>query len=551
MQPFTASTMSTFPIHIAHTQHKKLLKGKAGVRIDPDVDLHEDGLHGGRLTHLHEANARKVRRHLKNGKRFNVKLTTDELQHNKVGVGAGVVAEVINSHSGTEEELKEALKEMIALLPEEMRSHYNDPIWHQGEKFPGNVFDLFVKGAPRQYEKWAEALRKEGLEPSETAYRLQRLEAWSEHKKKQDNRYNGFTGFLRGAFSAIVYQAPLSLCQVANVLGKIIPGAQKVTDKIEEKLNPDGKPLPIEELGGVAEKAWNLGIKAADKAAGGELPSADGGAEVGAGVIGDAWKKVQVLWGGDYGKCPKKVAQWLKTHGEETIHSITLVRTPVSGAVEKVLSLISAGRFGRNKKALQYDELWHLGMIINGKYLLEKNHVVRAVDAPKRLPSDAQELHVNVRHTVAINHLISDGWRAQTEVSGNKDAFWAYSARDSNCQSFIHYSLAGSGLDTPQSTSFVLQDARQLLSGIYGSEIPTDLAGIFTSVTGLGGSLSSPLGGEVDPERAVWTKFGQWSFRDQLYSPMFHQNGYGHYKEGKLDGGRPFTVSSNGEVHWQ
>ena len=486
------SSPAFYTIHIAHHHHRKLLAGK-GVRINPDADLHEDAQYGGRLVHLSAANANKARRSLKNGKPWNLKLTADEQERTKVG--AGVVADVVKAHSGTEEELREALKEMIALLPEQMRQHYDDPIWHEGERFPGNPFDLFVKGAPRQYEPWAQALRDEGLEPSETAYRLQRLEAWSEHKKRQDNRYSGFTGFLRGAFEAIVYQAPLSLCQVANTLGKIIPGAQKVTDKIEEKLNPDGKPLPVEELGGIGEKAWNLAVKAGEKASGGALavPSADDDSQVGGGIIGDAWKKVQVLWNGDYGKCPKAFAEWLKKNGQEQIHSIVLVRTPIHSAIEKALNAISAGRFARNKKKLQYDQLFHLGMVLNGKWLLEKNHVVHAVSAPKHFSANSQQLPLDGKGVV-INHLIADGWRAQTEVSGDKDAYWTYSASRSNCQSFVHYSLAGSGLDTAASRAFVLQDAKQLLAGVYGSELPTDVAAVFTSVTGLGGSLEATGG---------------------------------------------------------
>ena len=238
---------------------------------------------GGQITYLHMDNIQKMHKSLQSGKGFRLRMSPEHIAYNvrhAAGLwdemaGGGIVQDTINRVSGEggdASQITDAIKHMIDTLPEELRKAYHEPILHDGDK-PNSFqfFTMLVKGAPKQYEQWSEQQRKLGIIPSEELYRLQRLEAWSEHKSRQDNRYSGFVGFLRGAIDAVVAQAPLSLAQVANMLGEVVPGAKKVTDKIEEKLNPDNAPLPIELVGGLAEKAYNLSVQAASKISGGGL----------------------------------------------------------------------------------------------------------------------------------------------------------------------------------------------------------------------------------------------------------------------------------------
>ena len=200
-------------------------------------------------------------------------------------------------------------------------------------------------------------------------------------------------------------------------------------------------------------------------------------------MIGHVWKRVQRLWGGDYAQCPKPFKRWLAKHGNETITSITLVRKPVHSFIERAVNLWSRGRLAKRKQELNYDQLYHLAIVFNGRYLLEKNHVVRAIAAPTQLGSDY--LHMPVPHTVTFNQLIVNGVQAQTAASGDKDSFWEYSARKSSCQSFVWYLLKGSDLANERSRDYVLQDSRTLLRGVRGTEVLTDTAGVLSSVTGL------------------------------------------------------------------
>ena len=210
------------------------------------------------------------------------------------------------------------------------------------------------------------------------------------------------------------------------------------------------------------------------------------GALFGGGIIGSIYKNVfQRVWGGTYGKCPKPFKRFLKEHGEEVITSIVLVRTPINSAISRVLNLISLGTFQARKERLRYPDLFHLAVLVNS-YRLEKNHTVQEraarVDELKGIPA-SDIMHVPVDHDVSINQLISDGWREQTLITGDKDSFWTYSARKSNCQNFAWVCLKGSGFDTPAAKVLILQNAQELLSQIPGTELLTDLAGVASDLT--------------------------------------------------------------------
>ena len=278
--------MKPIRLHLKRS-HIKTLMDNAGVLIRPErhVPIFPGcpKKTGGQITYLDKDMAKKMHNTLRTGKGMRLRMSPEHIAYNVQNAaglwdeiaGGGIVQDTINrvsAEGGDASQINNAIKNMIDTLPEELKKAYHEPILHDGDK-PNSFqfFTMLVKGAPKQYEQWAEQQRKLGIIASEELYRLQRLEAWSEHKSRQDNRYSGFVGFLRGAIDAVVAQAPLSLAQVANMLGKVVPGAKKVTDKIEENLNPDNAPLPIELVGGLAEKAYNLSVQAASKISGGGL----------------------------------------------------------------------------------------------------------------------------------------------------------------------------------------------------------------------------------------------------------------------------------------
>ena len=302
--------MTYLPMNLtlSHTQLQRLAKGE---RIQLSADAVK---HGGSTTlHLTQRQITKLQKASGSDRGAKIAFSAKQLAHHNRVHGGGLVSDALNrvhiiqersepvsgknnrrklaeeeARLGTVAErnaraIQAALDEMINLLPEDLRNVYNGPIWHRGQKASqADLLARFVKGHPWfDYETWAEEQKMKGFEPTEQLYRLQKLEAWSEHKARQDARVKGFLGFLKGAYEAVLYQSPVSLAQVANVLGRVIPGASKITNQIEERLNPDHQQLPFDAVGGIAGKVLNGAVDAAGKV----VPKVAGGGIKGSGAF--------------------------------------------------------------------------------------------------------------------------------------------------------------------------------------------------------------------------------------------------------------------------
>ena len=102
----------------------------------------------------------------------------------------------------------------------------------------------------------------------------------------------------------------------------------------------------------------------------------------------------------DVGKLSPKVRQLLEKVGNEKITSIILFRRPIS--------LSKFAKFVGVLKGTSYDDLMHLGMIINKKYLLDKQDVIHF--EPSGVPTDAEKLEVSLNgKEITINELLEKG----------------------------------------------------------------------------------------------------------------------------------------------
>ena len=99
----------------------------------------------------------------------------------------------------------------------------------------------------------------------------------------------------------------------------------------------------------------------------------------GAGLVDDAVQRVKDVWAGVREHASPSIRRFTAANGDAKITKIVVCRMPVTPAIEKLASIISAGRWDANKKKLQYDKMWHLFMIMtldNGKiFKIEKNHL--------------------------------------------------------------------------------------------------------------------------------------------------------------------------------
>lgn len=161
---------------------------------------------------------------------------------------------------------------------------------------------------------------------------------------------------------------------------------------------------------------------------------------------------------------PPKVRNILKTVGSQTIKSITIKRTPVSGLITGALSVFSLGKFGKRMER-SFDELFHLFIEItlnnNQKIILEKNEVINMETNPKSRP-DTEIKIVNA----SIPQITLDEMLNNTEQYMGKKDFFGYSAKDNNCQDFIVSFFKSNNIGDDSDISFIKQDTKSLFKNL-------------------------------------------------------------------------------------
>jgi len=156
---------------------------------------------------------------------------------------------------------------------------------------------------------------------------------------------------------------------------------------------------------------------------------------------------------------PPKVANFLKSNGEDKITSLEVARVPIWKTLDLALDIMSGGEFGKVKKKLNYDKMFHLYVIVNGKWILEKNELFNV--KPYSSSKDEEKINVNVNKDITI----SDFLKKASE--GNEKSFYRdYDAFKSNCQDMVLRLLRSNGLLTNEISSFVKQPIEEIAKEI-------------------------------------------------------------------------------------
>ena len=104
-----------------------------------------------------------------------------------------------------------------------------------------------------------------------------------------------------------------------------------------------------------------------------------------------------------FGYATQRVKNFMKTHGDEPITSLTIARTPIQSAIASAMELASGGNFESSVKKQGYDKYFHLYLIINGKYRLEKN---QNLDITPYKPMKDEEQYPLSSPNITINEFI-------------------------------------------------------------------------------------------------------------------------------------------------
>jgi hypothetical protein len=153
----------------------------------------------------------------------------------------------------------------------------------------------------------------------------------------------------------------------------------------------------------------------------------------------------------DVGKLPPQARKLLQQVGNEKITSIKLFRKPIS--------LSSFAKFIGALKGTPYDQLLHLGLILNNKYLLDKQEVIHFEKSG--IPSGSETLDVDVGKDITINELLE-----KTRKRMGDSNFTSYSSRRQNCQDFVMNILSANGLSSPIYTKFIKQDTESVFKNL-------------------------------------------------------------------------------------
>jgi hypothetical protein len=139
--------------------------------------------------------------------------------------------------------------------------------------------------------------------------------------------------------------------------------------------------------------------------------------------------------------------------GGEKVEKLTLFRYPIQ--LSKFAKFIGA------LKNTPYDDLIHIGVVINGKYLTEKDAVLNFERAGVPSQStDTLDVQLGTK-SITINDLLEN-----TRKRMGDQRFSEYRALSWNCQDYLQNMLEANGLSTAETTKFIKQDLEQVVKNL-------------------------------------------------------------------------------------
>ena len=185
------------------------------------------------------------------------------------------------------------------------------------------------------------------------------------------------------------------------------------------------------------------------------------------------------------GLLPPQARTLLSQVGSEPITSLMVLRTPLSSGTKSLLGLVSFGTFENAVQAASYDDMFHLALLINTKYTLDKQEVVKLQQTNPTKPN-TQSMVVPLSATVTIQQLVDRTKQFMGDVR-----FSGYDAKTNNCQDFIQAVLQASNLLTPPLQAFIKQDASSVFQ-----QMPSWTAQVARAFTDIGAVANRVIQGE-------------------------------------------------------
>ena len=190
-----------------------------------------------------------------------------------------------------------------------------------------------------------------------------------------------------------------------------------------------------------------------------------------------------------------KAESILKKYGNYNVIGIIIKKSPIISVIDKALNLISLGKWADSKKRYNYDDLYHLYLILTldlgesnfKKLLLEKNQSINISESIPSRTEKTQSLNIFPPKNITLNNLL------QTTLNKvGKDQFFIYDPfGGKNCQNFIKDIFISNDLYNDRINKFVFQPIQELKKDLGGfttgvSKGITDFAAFGERLIGLG-----------------------------------------------------------------
>lgn len=153
------------------------------------------------------------------------------------------------------------------------------------------------------------------------------------------------------------------------------------------------------------------------------------------------------------GKYPPADRKLIEEVGTEKVEKLTLFRYPIQ--LSKFAKFIGA------LKNTPYDDLIHIGVVINDKYLTEKDAVLNFEKSGVPSQStDTMDVQLGTK-SITINDLLEN-----TRKRMGDQRFSEYRALSWNCQDYLQNMLEANGVSTAETTKFIKQDLEQVVKNL-------------------------------------------------------------------------------------
>lgn len=186
------------------------------------------------------------------------------------------------------------------------------------------------------------------------------------------------------------------------------------------------------------------------------------------------------------GKFPPKSRALLKEVGGEKITSVILERSPIS--IGRVINYMSLGYYDKTVRDTQYghDKMFHLRIIINSKYILEKNQVPNFQVGKSSMYKELLNVKLPRNFDMTIQEFIDNQMKLMGALKWSR-----YDARYNNCQFFVKDALKANGLLTTEYNKFVMQNVPA-----FFKKYPKTVAKIVRKITNMAAKIDRMIEGE-------------------------------------------------------